>query len=96
MQPQALPERNARRPKIEDGQMAGVRSGLWQLYKGHRSEKVRSSKRQARESNVDSGELRVQCTRLKYKEGGTGKIQMKHRSEGSPGKLSVYRERLGE
>ena len=25
-------------------------------------------------SNVDSGELRIQSTRLKYKEGGTGKI----------------------
>ena len=34
-------------------------------------------------SNVDSGELWVQSTRLKYNEGRTGKIQMKHKSEGS-------------
>ena len=47
-------------------------------------------------SNVDSRELRIRSTRLKYKKGGTGKIQMKHGSEGSPGKLSVHRERSGE
>ena len=85
-----------RRLKIEDGQTTGVWNRLWRPYERHKSERVGSSKRWARESNVDSRELRVQCTRLKYKEGGTGKIPMKHGSEGSPGKLSVHRERLGE
>ena len=47
-------------------------------------------------SNVDARELRIQSTRLKYKEGGTGKIQMKRGSEGSLGKLSIHRERSGE
>ena len=54
------------------------------------------SKRWIKRSNIDSRELRIQSTRLKYKEGGTGKIQMKCGSEGSPGKLSIHRERSGE
>ena len=54
------------------------------------------SKRWIKRSSVDSRELRIQSTRLKYEEGRTGKIQMKHGSEGSPGKLSIHRERLGE
>ena len=44
------------------------------LMKDTRDKDLSQSKRGARESNVDSGELRIQSTRLKYKEGGTGKI----------------------
>ena len=44
------------------------------LMKDTRDKDLSQSKRGARESNVDSRELRIQSTRLKYKEGGTGKI----------------------
>ena len=61
-----------------------------------REKDLDQSERWIKRSNVDSGELRVQGTRLKYKEGRIGKIQMKHGSKGSPGKLSIHRERSGE
>ena len=79
--------------------MTGVRNGLRWPYGDTRMGELGQSKRGQKEtdkSNIDSGELRVQHTRLKYKEGRTGKIQMKHGSEGSLGKLSIYRERSGE
>ena len=34
----------------------------------------RGGQEKADKSNVDSGELRIQSTRLKYKEGRTGKV----------------------
>ena len=62
------------RPKIEDDQMARVWNGLWRPYGDTRVRRLRGGARRADKSNVDSGELRIQSTRLKYKEGGTGKI----------------------
>ena len=82
IQPQALLEQSTEGPKVEDGQTTRVQNRLQWPYERHKSETVRSSKRRVRESNVDSGELCIQNTRLKYNEGGTGKIQMKHESKG--------------
>ena len=66
------------------------------LWETQESGRLRDRARGTDKSNVDSRELRIQSIRLKYKEGGTGKIQMKYGSAGSPGKLSVHRERSGK
>ena len=44
------------------------------LRETQESRRLRGRARGTGKSNVDSGELRVQSTRLKYNEGGTGKI----------------------
>ena len=97
MQPQALPEQDTEETKDQRGPDGwSPEQTPAALRETQESGRLRDRARGTDKSNVDSGELRVQCTRLKYKEGGTGKIQMKHRSEGSLGKLSIHRERLGE
>ena len=97
MQPQALLEQDTE--ETEDQRGPDSQSLEWTpvaLQETQESGRLRDRVRGTEKSNIDSGELRVQCTRLKYKEGRTGKIQMKYRSKGSLGKLSVHRERLGE
>ena len=97
MQPQALLKQDTK--ETEDQRGPDSQSPEWTpaaLWETQESKRLRDRARGTDKGNVDSGELRVQCTRLKYKEGGTGKIQMKHRSAESLGKLSIHRERSGE
>ena len=75
MQPQVLLEQDTRETKDQrwpDGW--SPERTLVALQETQRERDLDQSKRWIKRSNVDSRELRIQSTRLKYKEGRTGKM----------------------
>ena len=78
-----------RRPKIEEGQVVGVRNGLRWPYGDTRARRLRGGARKADEGRISRKKQKIamQILRiwntggdLKYYSSGTEKIRMKHKS----------------